>query len=570
MLGVKIYIDSTPGKNKGDELMKKSLALVLALVLVLSLGLTACGPKTVTPDPGTPVAEPKVFRLNAGSEPPNLDPQIGTDQVSIEVDNGLLEGLVRVHDGKVQPGMAEKWEISADGLTYTFHLRDAVWSDGVAVTAKDFQYSIIRLLNPVTASEYAFQGHYIVNGQEFNEGKITDATQVGVKAIDDKTFEIKLKAPTSYFLPLLSFLSFLPSRQDVVELHKEAYASAPDKFVTNGPFTLTDWQHDASLTLEKSATYWDKDSVKLDKVEFAIITDSKTAVNMYEAGDFDYVAIPKDFIEKYKAEDNVTFFSDGSEFYFQFNVKGRNPEVGKFVGNANFRKAMGFAIDRQAFIDATLKNGSQPATRYILPLLQGVNDKFAVEYPLDFYTPTADVAKAKELLALALTEIGTTADKIPTIGFLTGDTDVSRIQAEAIQDMLVKNLGIKIEITGVQFKQRLELMNAGDYDLVFAGWGPDYNDPMTYADLWVTGGGHNNTNWSNPKYDELIAFAKTATDPKARAEAMFESEKLLLEEGPIVPIYFRSSAYTMQPYVKNLVRNFIGADRDFVYADIIK
>jgi len=422
----------------------------------------------------------------------------------------------------------------------------------------------------LTQREYAFQGYYIVNGQEFNEGTITDPTQVGVKATDAKTLVITLKSPTGYFLPLLGFLSFLPSRQDVVEVQKEAYASAPDKFVTNGPFILTDWQHDASLTLEKSPTYWNKDAIKLDKVEFAIITDTKTAVNMYEAGDFDYVAIPKDFIEKYKAEGNITFFPDGSEFYFQFNVKGRNPEVGKFTGNANFRKAIGFAIDRQAFIDATLKNGSEPATRYILPLLQGEKDKFATEYPYEFYTPSADVAKAKEYLDKALAEIGTTVDKIPTINFLTGDTDVSRIQAEAIQDMLIKNLGIKIEITGVQFKQRLELMNAGDYDIVFAGWGPDYDDAMTYADLWVTGGGHNNTNWSNPEYDKLIAFAKSSSDPKARQEAMFKSEKLLLEEGPIVPIYFRSVASTMQPYVKNLVRNFIGPGRDYVYVDIQK
>jgi oligopeptide transport system substrate-binding protein len=550
--------------------MKKSLALVLALVFVLSMGLTACGPKVETPAGETPAAEPKVLRMNATAEPPNLDPQIGTDQVSIEIDNGLLEGLVRVHDGKVQPGMAEKWEISEDGLTYTFHLRDAQWSDGKPVTAQDFEYSIIRLLEPTTASEYAFQGYYIVNGEEYNTAKITDKALVGVKATDAKTLVITLKSPTKYFLSLLSFLSFLPSRQDIVDAQKEAYASAPDKFVTNGPFILTDWQHDASLTLEKNPNYWNKDAVKLDKVEFAIIIDTKTAVNMYEAGDFDYVALPKDFIEKYQAEGKANYFSDGSEFYFQFNVNGRNPEVGKFTGNANFRKAIGFAIDRQAFIDATLKNGSQPATRYILPLLQGTTDKFAVEYPYDFYTPKVDLTQAKAYLDKALAEIGTTADKIPTIGFLTGDTDLSRIQAEAVQDMLSKNLGIKIEITGVQFKQRLELMEAGDYDIVFAGWGPDYNDPMTYADLWVTGGGHNNTNWTNAKYDELIAFAKNATDDKARAQAMFDSEKILLEEGPIVPIYFRSSAFAIQPYVKNLVRNFIGADRDFVYADIQK
>lgn len=551
--------------------MKKSLALVLALVLVLSIALTACGPKEqpVAGGDKPAAAEPKVLRL-AGTEPPNLDPQLGTDTVSIMVDNALLEGLVRVVDGKVTPGMAEKWEVSADGLTYTFHIRDAKWSDGQAVTAKDFEYSFLRLLDPATASEYAFQGYYIVNGEEYNTGKITNPAEVGVKATDEKTLEVKLKAPTKYFLALTGFLSFEPSRKDLVEKYKEGYAADADKAVYNGPFVLKEWAHDSSIVLEKNPNYWNKDAIKLDGVNITIVTDTKTVMNMYEAGDIDVATINKDNIEKYKAEGKANFTADGAEFYFQFNVKGRTPEVGKFLSNMNFIHAFGFAIDREAFVTQVLKNGSTPATRYILPLLQGVNGKFADEYPYEFYPAKADAAKAKEYLDAALKEIGTTADKIPAIEFLTDDSDAARINGEAIQDMLAKNLGIKIEIKQVQFKQRLELMQSHDYDLVMAGWGPDYDDPMTYADLWVTGGGHNNTGWSNAKYDELIAFAKTATDQKARADAMFESEKLLMEQGPIVPVYFRQIAYAKQDYVKDLVRNFIGADPDFVYSDIQK
>jgi len=549
--------------------MKKSLALVLALVFVLSMALTACGPKTEQGNDGTTTADPKVFKM-AATEPPNLDPQLGTDTVSIMVDNAILEGLVRVHEGKTLPGMAETWDISEDGLTYTFHMRDAQWSDGQKVTAKDFEYSFIRLLDPATASEYAFQGYYIVNGEEYNTGKITDPSQVGVKAIDEKTLEIKLKAPTKYFLALTGFLSFMPSRKDLVEQHKEAYSADADKAVYNGPFVLKEWQHDASMVLEKNANYWNKEAIKLDRVEFTIVTDSKTIINMYEAGDTDMATISKDLIAKYKAEDKANFSPDGAEFYFQFNIKGRNPEIGKFLSNKNFIHALGYAIDRQAFCDQVLKNGSTAAQRYILPLLMGTEDKFATEYPLEYYPKNADSAKAKELLEIALKELGTTIDKVPAIEYLTDDSDVARINGEAIQDMVSKNLGIKLEIKQVQFKQRLELMQAHDYDFVFAGWGPDYDDPMTYADLWVTGGGHNNTNWSNAKYDELIAFAKSSPDEKARAQAMFDSEKLLLEEGPIVPIYFRQIAFAKQPYVKDVVRNFIGADPDFVFADIQK
>ncbi len=550
--------------------MKKTLALVLALVFILSMALTACGPREEASTPTNAPAEPKVFRMAIGSEPPNLDPQLGTDSVSILIDNAVLEGLVRVYNGNVVAGMAETWDISEDGLTYTFHLRDAQWSDGQKVTAQDFEYSFLRLLDPATASEYAFQGYYIVNGEEFNTGKITDATQVGVKALDEKTLEIKLKAPTKYFLALTGFLSFMPSRKDLVEQYKEGYAADASKAVYNGPFILKDWQHDASVTVEKNPNYWNKEAIKLDKVEMTIVTDSKTAINMYEAGDIDIVGLSKDFIAQYDAAGKANYFATGAEWYFQLNLKGKSAQTGKFLSNVNFRHAVGYAVDRQAFCDQVLKNGSTPAQRYILPLLAGSQDKFAKEYPYEYYPKTADVAKAKELLDAALKEIGTTADKMPSFEYLTDDSDVARTQAEAIQDMLSKNLGIKLEIKQVQFKQRLELMEAHDYDFSSSGWLPDYDDPMTYVDLWVTGGGHNNTNWSNPKYDELIQFAKTSPDAKLRADAMADAEKLLMEDGPIIPIYFRQGVFAIQPYVKGIIRNFIGADPDFVFADIQK
>jgi oligopeptide transport system substrate-binding protein len=549
--------------------MKRSLALALAFIFLLSMALTACGSSQKSETTHDAVVEEKLLRL-ADIEPPNLDPQLGTDAVSIRIDNATLEGLVRVYDGKVLPGMAEKWEISQDGLTYTFHIRDAQWSDGKKVTAQDFEYSYLRLLNPATASQYANQGYYILNGEEYNTGKITDPKLVGVKAIDEKTFEIKLKSPTKYFLALTGFLCFQPSRKDLVEQYKDGYAADADKAVYNGPFILKEWAHDASIVLEKNPNYWNKSSIKLDKVEFTIVVDNKTIVNMYEAGDIDLANIGRDFIDKYKAEGKANFFPDGSEWYFQINQIGKTAETTKFLSNKNFKHALGYAIDRQIFCDSVLRNGSSPAQRYILPLLMGASEKFAIEYPYEYYPNSADPAKAKELLDAALKELGTTSDKIPTFEYLTDDSDVARANAEAIQDMLSKNLGVKIEIKQVQFKQRIELMDSSDYDIVSAGWGPDYDDPMTYLDLWVTGSGHNTTNWSNTAFDELIAFAKTSPDNIARAEAMFEAEKIFLDDGPIVPLYFRNGAFAMRPYVKGVIRNFLGADPDFVFADIQK
>jgi oligopeptide transport system substrate-binding protein len=562
-------------KNKGDELMKRSLSLVLVMLLVLSLVLTACGPKAPAqePTPGEEPAaqEPKVLRFAIGAEPPALDQQIATDTYAIMLGNHLYEGLVRVADnGRVTPGMAESWEISEDGLTYTFHLRDAKWSDGQPVTAKDFEYGIKRLLDPATASEYAFQGYYIENGEAYNTGKITDPSQVGVKALDDKTLEIKLAVPTGYFLALTNFISLFPVRQDFIEAQGTAYASEADKILYNGPYILKEWKHEEGLVLEKNPNYWNKDAIKIDRVEIAIVTDSNTAMSMYEAGDLDFVGLPAARVQEFVDKGEAKFYYDGAEFYFQFNVKGRNAEVGKFTGNANFRKAFAYAIDRQNFVDAVLKNGSDPATRYVLPLLAGVNDLFAKEYPLEFYPKNADPAKAKEYLDKALAEIGTTVDKVPAIEYLTDDSDAARTSAEAIQDMIAKNLGIKLEIKQVPFKQRLELMNKGDYDLVFAGWGPDYDDPMTYLDLWVIDGGHNNTGWEDQTYTDMINFCKTTPDVQARADKMFEAEKYLLENGPIVPVYFRRRAWVHVDGLTGLIRNFIGADPDFTMADITR
>lgn len=549
--------------------MKRKKVLVIALFFTLGILLAACTGVSTTGSIKPTATDPKALRL-VGTEPPNLDPQLSTDQVSISINNAVLEGLTRVYDGKILPGMADKWDVSSDGLTYTFHLRDAKWSDGKPVTAQDFEYSFKRLLDPNTAAEYAYQGYYILNGENFNTGKIKDAGEIGVKALDDKTLEVKLAMPCKYFLSLMSFLCYLPSRQDLVTQHKDAFASAPEKMAFNGPFILKEWNHDQNLTLEKNPNYWNKDAIKLDTVEFTVVQDSKTSMNLYEAGDIDMVAIAPDFVNKYKAEGKANFFLSGSVFYFEFNTKGRTPEIGKFLGNANFRKAIAYAFDRQAFCDAVLKNGSIPATRYMLPLMSGVEKKFTEEYPLNVYPAAADMAKAKEYLNKALAELGTTIDKVPAIEYLTDDSDTARIQAEAIQDMMTKALGIKLDIKQVQFKLRLELMKNSDYDIVAAGWGPDYDDPMTYLDLWITKGGLNGTGWGNSRYDELIKFAKNSNDPKARADAMFEAEKVLLEESPIVPLFFRQTAYAIQPYVKGMIRNFTGADPDFVFVDIEK
>ncbi|MCG0276015.1 MAG: peptide ABC transporter substrate-binding protein [Thermosediminibacteraceae bacterium] len=541
-------------------MLRKSVSFALVLLLVLGM-VAGCGQ---TGQQQQTKEKELVFAI--GSEVPSLDPQKATDTYAIMVGNAIFEGLVRVHDGKVEKGMAKDWKVSDDQKTWTFYLReDAKWSDGKPVTAYDFEYAFKRLLDPKTASEYAYQGYYIVNGEKFNKGEITDPSQVGVKALDDKTLEIKLENPVKYFESLMNFISFMPVRKDIVEQYGQEFAADADKMVYNGPFILKEWKHEQELILEKNPNYWNKDAIKLDRVRILVVTETNTAYQMYENGELDFVGIPPDFVEQLKAEGKAEFYYDGAEFYLQFNVK----RPGKpWLANENFRKAVGFAIDREDYIKATMSGVSDPATRYVLPLLAGLEKKFVEEYPYEFYPKKADPEKAKEYLNKAMQELGISDPSQIKFEMLTDDSSRAKMMAETIQDMLRKNLGIEMQIKQVPFKQRLELMNKADYDVVFAGWSPDYDDPMTYLDLWVTGGGHNNTGWSNKEYDELIKFAKTTSDYKARADKMFEAEKLLLEKGPIVPVYFRQRAWTKREYVTGLVRNFVGADPDFVYADV--
>lgn len=559
---------------------KRIMSALLAGVMVF--GLSACNgneaPKDTTKSDTTATegttmpgdvanTGEKILRMGVNGEPPDLDPQKSTDAVSAEIITSMLEGLIRIHDGKIQPGMAESWDISPDSLTYTFHLRDAKWNDGVPVTAKDFEYSIKRLLDPAEAAQYAYQAYYIKGGKAWNtgEGKVED---VGVKAIDDKTLEIVLEYPTKYFLSLLQLAQYLPVRQDIVEKHDKKFAADADKFVYNGPFIMTEWKHDEEVILVKNEDYWDKDNIKLSKVELSVLAKRQPELQMYQDNQLDYALLDRDTMAQVE-QSELKYYSDGAVEYYQINTVNDDPVKSKLLNNKNFRKALGFSLDRKSYCESVLKGGSEPAARFILPLFAGNSEdkKFNEEYPLNFYPESPDINKAKEFLNTALTEEGLTIDQIPTIQYLTDDTESAKIQAEAMQAM-VKEIGVKFDIKQVPFKQRLELMTNGDFDIVGALWGPDYDDPMTYMDLWVTGGGNNHGKWSNKDYDKLISDSAIEADAVKRGQMILDAEKLLLDESPIIPIQFRKRPYAIQPYVSNLIHNFYGALRDFIYVDI--
>lgn len=527
----------------------------LLLVIILCSGLLIGCSKEVKHD--------GVFRYSLLADTPTLDPQMANAVPTTTIGAQLFEGLIRNHAGELKPGMAESWDISSDGLVYTFHIRDAVWSDGEPVTAYDFEYGMKRLMDPATASGYSFLGVVLKNGNAVSKGDVP-VNDLGVKALDEKTLEITLEYPAEYFLGMLHMMQFYATRQDYVEEHGQSFASSADKNVYNGPFLLKEWNHEDRLILEKNPNYWNADAVKLEKgAEIIIVPTAATALAMYEQGELDIVNIPPEQISKYSEQ--AEYYFNGANDFLKVNMDGRCE-----LKNKNLRLAINYALNRQDYIDITTDGLYLPNTRYVLPQVNGVNGEYGDEYPYSAYPIEGDAAKAKEYLEKAMDELGVTDPSTIDLEFLTTDTDLSRKQAEVIQDQLQTTLGITISIRQVTYKQRIQMEGDHEFELVFTGWAPDYSDPMTYLELWTTDSGYNHGSYSSAKYDSLIELARTSTDPQERMDAMFEAEKTILEDGGIVPIQLRREGMLRNESLVNFKTYFVGLNYDWIYAEFVE
>ncbi|NPV43232.1 MAG: peptide ABC transporter substrate-binding protein [Firmicutes bacterium] len=537
--------------------MKKNIILALLLTLTMILPLVGCSDGNQTSEN---TSSEKVLTYSVIMDMPTLDQSLANSVESMTLISHIQEGLIRLHDGKVLPGIAKEWDISEDGLVYTFHLRDAKWSDGVDITAYDFEYAIKRLVDPATASPYSFIAEPIKNAMKVNSGEL-GIEETGVKALDEKTLEITLEVPAPYFLSMLNMPHFYPVRKDLVEKYGQDFASDPDKNVYCGPFVLNEWKHEDRLMLVKNQNYWNKDKVNLDKVNVIVVPDPNTALSMFENGELDFVDVPSNLVEQYM--DKAQLYYNGADDFLKLNMDGTNP-----LKNKNLRLAINYAIDREDYINITTNGLYDAATRYVLPVVAGVDEKYGEEYPYEAFPLKADTNTAKECLNKAMAELGVSSPKDIKLELLTTDTDVSRIQAEVLQDQIQRNLGIVVNIKQVPYKQRLQMETNHEFQMVFSGWAPDYDDPHTYLCLWTTNSPYNHISYSNDKYDELLEFSSTCRDPRERMDALFEAEKVLLEDGAIVPLQFRRVAWLMNPKVKGLVKSYVGPREDYVYADI--
>ncbi|KUP07519.1 peptide ABC transporter substrate-binding protein [Bacillus coahuilensis p1.1.43] len=555
--------------------MKKKLSFLLVLLLALSTFLAACGGGSEEPtdtskgegDGETPATEEpteareQVLNLLESSEIPSMDSALATDQVSFIVMNNVFEGLYRLgeNDEAVLGMAAEEPTVSEDGLVYTFKIRDAVWSNGEPVTAQDFEYGWKKVLNPETAAEYAYIMYDIKNAAAANAGEV-GLEEVGVKAIDEKTLEVTLEKPVPYFEALLSFATFYPQKESFVTEQGDQYGLEADTVIYNGPFVLSEWKHEQSFQLKKNADYWDADTVKLEEINHNIVKDVATGINLYETGEADVAGLSAEFVDKYKEDDNFKTRNGTSVFFLRMN------QGDELLSNVNARKAIDMAWDKQALVDVLLNNGSIPA--YFLVPQEFVvgpdgNDFRSINGDMN----VTDVAAAQELWAKAKEETGIDTYELELLNY---DSDSAKKIGEYIKEELERNLeGLTVTIKQQPFAQKLDLESAGDYQFSFAGWGPDYPDPMTFVDMFVTDGAHNQTGYSSAEFDEKIEFAKNETsDLEARWQAMADAEKILMDDAVISPMYQKGSAYLEKEYVKGILRHAFGADYSYKWAHV--
>ncbi len=533
--------------------MFKKMWLALIMLLILTGIASAGGNKLI---------------FSQEAEIPALDPQKSNSSPSFVVGNAVFENLVRTVEGKPTPGVAKSWKISPDGKTITLSLRDSKWSDGKPVTANDFEYAIKRLLDPNTAAEYAFAAYYITGAKDYNLGKTKNADKVGVKATDAKTLVITLENPTPYFLGYLGYNCFAPARKDLVDKYKDKYATTADTVVYNGPFILKEWKHEQRKLFTKNPMYWNKNAVKLDEVEILQISDTNTALSMFENGELDFVDVPANLFQQYSKQGKVKVFYNGATDWMKFNIRPNKEKP--WLSNKNFRKAIGYAIDRDAYCKLATKGLYVPSERFVLPLVMGVNKKYAEEYPLKFYPAKADMAKAKKYMAAALKEMNIKDPGSITLEYLIQDMEECRLMSEVLQQQLESTLGIKFKIRLVTRKQRSEMEHKHQYDVVYHGWMPDYDDPMTYLETWTKASSQNNSGYGSPVYDKLIDGAHVEKDATKRMGMMFKAEKTILEDAPLIPLHVRRKAWMASPNMKGMSRPLVGAEYDFVRVSFTK
>jgi oligopeptide transport system substrate-binding protein len=554
--------DQTFNRFAGRQLLVLGLASVAGITLLMVVlgwassltGSTASSNLAVDP-------VSKTITLHMSTEPPQLNSSLATDMLSGMVLGHVMEGLLRYdQNSQLTGGVAERWEINAEGATFWLR-KDARWSDGQRVTAHDFVFAWRLAIDPENASEYAFILNVIKNAEAITQGTMPVAS-LGVRAIDDQTLQIDLERPTAYFDKLVAFPTYYPIREDFYVKTNSRYGAEADTLLYNGAFTLTRWIHGAHLRMEKNPNYWNHAQIKINVLDYPYITtDTGAALNLFKDNKIAHTTLAAENLnEAMEKRWHIQRFMDGSVSFVEFNYR-----PGRATKNFHLRKAIQLAVDPTELVYKVTKLPGYLPGESIFPVwLKGVNDFFRQEYPAS--TPKLDLAAARKHLEQAKMELG--VDELPPFVLLTGDTPLSSVQSEYFQQVLRKSLGLDVKIDKQIFKQRLAKMTSGDFDMVMAGWGPDYDDPLTFGDLFASWNPNNRGRYANPEVDRQVEIARTSLDPTTRMEAFAEIQRILIEDAAILPNYERASTYVVQPAMKGLVRRAVGMDPDYTYVYI--
>lgn len=524
---------------------KKIISALLAAVMVFSL--TACGGGSDKKS-----ADGTYYNTYLDTDPTTMDPVKGNDTYSMGILRNIMEPLTRLEeDGDKQERKgagAESWESNDDGTVWTFHLRDNKWSDGEPVTADDYVYGMKQTLDPEAGSPNAFYITCIKNGEAIYNGE-KDVSELGVKAVDDKTLEITLEYSVPYFLSLTDTRAMYPVREDLVEKYGESYGANVESMVGCGPFKMTSWKRNSKIELEKNENYWDKDSVKLDKVNYQIVSDQTARFNSFDSGSLDYIACAdKEWIGRFDKKDKVDVVEAPipTVRYDFFNCQD------KIFSNVNIRKAFTMAVNREDMCSVIYNDIHKPLYGWV-PYSTSTGElgeyRDQVEEPLKSITEDP-----KELLLKGMQELGLGSDP-STLNItytLSGTTEWTRTYAAYCQQMWEKILGVKVELDFNEWGTFQSKTNNGEFQIAMMTWSIDYDDPMAMMEVFAGGSNMVPVFWQNDQYDSLVAQARKEMDEKTRVDLYKQAENILLADdcvvSPNVNEYTHSYYYQ---YVKN-------------------
>lgn len=556
---------------------KKFLALALASVMAVSVA--ACGSSSSTNDTSaadssttteaadtTASADGYNLAVCLASEPMTIDPALNSAVDGAIMTSHMFEGLVKWVDNgsgeaELAPGQAESWEktVNDDGtVTYAIKMRDGIkWSDGKDVTAGDFEYSWKRLADPATAADYCYMIDMVQGYAEVADGS-ADKDTLGIKAIDDKNLEITLSYDCPYFEEIMAFPATFPVRQDIVEGNEE-WTYSPETYIGNGAYKMVEWSHNAYILTEKSETYYDYEKLGPDTIKYTLLDDNNAMLAAFNSGELNFIMnFPTDEMANYLASGQITVAPYIGTYYVCFNTED------EVFSNPLVRQAFSLVIDRNYIVENVSQSGEVPATGFVPSGVydaEGANGDDFRTVGGDYYSVSADdyqanCDKARELLAEAGYPNG---EGFPAVEYMYNTDDRHKAIAEALQNMWQTELGVTVNLSNQDWNVFIKSRKDGDYQIARHGWIADYNDPCSFLDMWYTGGGNNDANYSNPDYDALIDAAKATSDQTERMAAFHKAEDLLIgQDSVLAPIYFYTNPYMLSDNISGMYYTPLG------------